>query len=49
LTQEGRVLTKEKLVIEDKSNFTPRNALCAVVTPEKKVLIFGGQDSEKFV
>ena len=48
LTSEGRVITKEKLTIADKSDYTPRNAHCSVSTPDQKVLIFGGQDSEKF-
>lgn len=48
LTSQGRIVTKEKLKV-DTDDYTPRNAHCAIATPDNKVLIFGGQDSEKFV
>lgn len=47
LTQQGRVITREKLHF-DADDYTPRNAHCAVPTPDNKLLIFGGQDSAKF-
>ena len=33
----------------DPEEYTPRNAHCAVAISKTKVLLFGGQDSEKFV
>lgn len=47
LTQQGRVITREKLAFAA-DDYTPRNAHCALPTPSGKVLIFGGQDSAKF-
>ena len=39
-------MTKERIVIKENDGYTPRNAFCAIPTPSKKVLLFGGQDSE---
>jgi hypothetical protein len=49
LTAKGRTVTKERIAIKENDGYTPRNAFCAVPTPAKKVLLFGGQDSEKDV
>ena len=44
--QQGRTITKQKLNIVERDDFTARNAMTAI-TCGKKVYLFGGQDSEK--
>ena len=46
LGQQGRTITKQKLNIVERDDFTARNAMTAI-TCGKKVYLFGGQDSEK--
>ena len=42
LSAEGSTITNTKLVLSERDDYTPRNALCAVAQSATKLIIFGG-------